>query len=181
MGKEDYISTGGSLKLKGVRESGIKKKKKKKKPATPDPTSEQKSREGSAKATSADGLEEREEEPEDPYAGKTETERRFEERKRKRVCVSLEFSSWMEAYRLQMDERLKKDGIKSHKERVEEFNKYLSNLSEHHDMLVLTVPPVVFLVLTCIGLVLDQANTFRGKFGYSIGVFSYLYRYTLAL
>jgi len=117
MGKEDYISTGGSLKLKGVRESGVKKKKKKKKPATPDPTSEQKSREGSAKVTSADGLEEREEEPEDPYAGKTETERRFEERKRKR-----------------MDERLKKDGIKSHKERVEEFNKYLSNLSEHHDM-----------------------------------------------
>jgi len=93
MGKEDYISTGGSLKLKGVKDSGIKKKKKKKKPTTPDPTLEQKSREGSAKATSADGLEEREEEPEDPYAGKTETERRFEERKRKMVCVSLHFGS----------------------------------------------------------------------------------------
>ncbi|RPA93615.1 DUF1754-domain-containing protein [Choiromyces venosus 120613-1] len=117
MGKEDYISTGGSLKLKGVKDGGIKKKKKKKKPTTPDPTSEQESREDSAKATNADGLEEREEEPEDPYAGKTEAERRFEERKRKR-----------------MDERLKKEGIKSHKERVEEFNKYLSNLSEHHDM-----------------------------------------------
>jgi len=71
-----------------------------------------------------------------------------------------------------MDERLKKDGIKSHKERVEEFNKYLSNLSEHHDMLVLAVPPVVFLaILTCIGLVLGQANIFRGKVGCSIGVF----------
>ncbi|KAG0633553.1 hypothetical protein HOY80DRAFT_610662 [Tuber brumale] len=120
MGKEDYISTGGSLKLKGTKDGGIKKKKKKK-PAAPDPTSELKSCKASGKATSADGLEEREEEeeeePEDPYAGKTEAERRFEERKRKR-----------------MDERLKKEGIKSHKERVEEFNKYLSNLSEHHDM-----------------------------------------------
>ncbi|PWW78622.1 DUF1754-domain-containing protein, partial [Tuber magnatum] len=126
MGKEDYISTGGSLKLKGVKDGGIKKKKKKKKSSTPDPTSELKSRDASAKATSADGLEEREkeeeggeeeEEEEGPYAGKTEAERRFEERKRKRL-----------------DERLKKEGIKSHKERVEEFNKYLSNLSEHHDM-----------------------------------------------
>lgn len=35
-----------------------------------------------------------------------------------------------------MDERLKREGIKSHKQRVEEYNKYLSNLSEHHDMYV---------------------------------------------
>ena len=34
----------------------------------------------------------------------------------------------------QLDERLKREGIKTHKERVEELNKYLSNLSEHHDM-----------------------------------------------
>ena len=37
----------------------------------------------------------------------------------------------------QLDERLKREGTKTHKERVEELNRYLSNLSEHHDMYVL--------------------------------------------
>ena len=36
----------------------------------------------------------------------------------------------------QLHERLQRDGIKSHKERVEELNTYLSRLSEHHDMYV---------------------------------------------
>jgi hypothetical protein len=36
--------------------------------------------------------------------------------------------------RVQLQERLKRDGVKTHKERVEELNKYLSRLSEHHDM-----------------------------------------------
>lgn len=35
---------------------------------------------------------------------------------------------------VQLDERLKREGVKTHKERVEELNRYLSNLSEHHDM-----------------------------------------------
>ncbi|KKZ62792.1 hypothetical protein EMCG_02903 [[Emmonsia] crescens] len=55
--------------------------------------------------------------------GKTEAERRYEEARRKRL-----------------DERLKREGVKTHKERVEELNKYLSNLSEHHDMYV-SPPP----------------------------------------
>ncbi|KAL2048532.1 hypothetical protein N7G274_000444 [Stereocaulon virgatum] len=50
-------------------------------------------------------------------AGKTEAELRHEERRRRRL-----------------DERLKREGTKTHKERVEELNRYLSNLSEHHDM-----------------------------------------------
>jgi len=58
-------------------------------------------------------------EDEDPWAGKTETERRFEKRKQE-----------------QLEKRLAKEGIKSHKERVEEYNKYLASLSEHHDMYV---------------------------------------------
>lgn len=37
---------------------------------------------------------------------------------------------------LQLLERVKREGVKTHKERVEELNKYLSNLSEHHDMFV---------------------------------------------
>jgi hypothetical protein len=38
--------------------------------------------------------------------------------------------------RSQLHERLQKEGVKTHKQRVEELNKYLSNLSEHHDMYV---------------------------------------------
>ena len=34
----------------------------------------------------------------------------------------------------QLEERLKREGVKTHKERVEELNRYLSGLSEHHDM-----------------------------------------------
>jgi len=48
---------------------------------------------------------------------KTEAEKHYEEMRRKRL-----------------EERLKKEGVKTHKERVEEVNKYLSGLSEHHDM-----------------------------------------------
>lgn len=38
---------------------------------------------------------------------------------------------------IQLQERLKREGFKTHKERVEELNKYLSGLTEHHDMYVL--------------------------------------------
>jgi protein FAM32A len=48
---------------------------------------------------------------------KTEAEKRHEEMRRKRL-----------------DEKIKREGIKTHKEKVEELNKYLSGLSEHHDM-----------------------------------------------
>ena len=51
--------------------------------------------------------------------GKTEAQLRYEERRRKRL-----------------EERLRREGVKTHKERVEELNRYLSNLSEHHDMYV---------------------------------------------
>lgn len=47
----------------------------------------------------------------------TESQKRFEEQRRKRL-----------------EERLKREGVKTHKQRVEELNKYLSSLSEHHDM-----------------------------------------------
>lgn len=42
--------------------------------------------------------------------------------------------SWLTGIFAQLDERLKREGVKTHKERVEELNKYLSTLSEHHDM-----------------------------------------------
>ncbi|RMZ74772.1 hypothetical protein DV737_g5761, partial [Chaetothyriales sp. CBS 132003] len=53
-----------------------------------------------------------------PPLAKTEAERRYEEQRRKRL-----------------EERLRKEGgAKTHKQRVEELNRYLSGLSEHHDM-----------------------------------------------
>lgn len=93
MGKEDYISTGGTLKLKGVKDGGIKKKKKKKKDSSvaespeaqgsSEPSLGKKTEKGAEEE--GEGMEGEEEPEEDYYAGKTEAERRFEERKRKMV------------------------------------------------------------------------------------------------
>jgi len=48
---------------------------------------------------------------------KTESQRKFEEQRRKKL-----------------HEKLKREGVKTHKERVEGLNRHLSSLSEHHDM-----------------------------------------------
>lgn len=67
-----------------------------------------------------------------------------------------------------MDERLKREGTKSHKQRVEEYNKYLSNLSEHHDMYASlrtyfeNWKGVVANILGFIGRVSDLDNTCWG-------------------
>jgi len=121
MGTEDYASTGGALKLKGVASGGIKKKKKKSSKLKSSLSSvEQESKKKDPDVSDvrkAEEAEEAEEEEDDPWAGKTDAERKFEQRRQE-----------------QLEKRLAKDGIKSHKERVEEYNKYLASLSEHHDM-----------------------------------------------
>jgi protein FAM32A len=119
----DYTTTGGGLKLKGA---GVDKKKKKKRTKPAD-----------ASEPSSTDLERRTPKPEDvkspgrslsPEAAeraikesggrkKTEAEKRHEEYRRKRL-----------------EEKMKREGVKTHKEKVEELNKYLSGLSEHHDM-----------------------------------------------
>ncbi|EEP79702.1 predicted protein [Uncinocarpus reesii 1704] len=124
----DYAVPGGGagrLKLKGIQDGRIEKKKKKKKAKANNPEQDQAkellkpeddehsaderdARSRSRSAAAAD-------QPAD--AGKTEAERRYEEARKKRL-----------------HERLKREGAKTHKERVEELNKYLSSLSEHHDM-----------------------------------------------
>lgn len=125
---------GGALKLKGV---GVDKKKKKKRPkpsnssaepstltttdisnnlqtANPEARSESPTHKpgrsvspGTAESAIREG----------GGRQKTEAEKRHDERRRKRL-----------------EERLKREGVKTHKEKVEELNKYLSGLSEHHDM-----------------------------------------------
>ncbi|KAH9866192.1 hypothetical protein J1614_008757 [Plenodomus biglobosus] len=140
MPTSDYATaTGGALKLKGL--GGIDKKKKKKKPSkttteTSKPAEETtaassevaphaSSRNGDA-PKSESGTPGRSLSPETAErsfkeAGgarkKTEAERRHDEMRRKRL-----------------EEKMRKEGVKTHKEKVEELNKYLSGLSEHHDM-----------------------------------------------
>jgi len=132
MGKEDYSSVGGALKVKGIVGITKQKFKKKKQKKSSEHLPRQDNKE------SADGTEDTELnagqehlkvefdnlddilQDQGSIVGqplRTEAERKFEETRRKRL-----------------DQKLLKEGVKSHKERVEEFNKYLSNLSEHHDM-----------------------------------------------
>ncbi|KIW86979.1 uncharacterized protein Z519_12444 [Cladophialophora bantiana CBS 173.52] len=155
MAPSDYISAGsGKLKLKGVKDSKVDKKKKKKS------SSKARDDEHSAPGQTMDGgaddqfkdrsvmlrnLEEEDqkiasdaekelqrrkadsagraddraelEEEDEGVVVKTEAEKRYEEQRRRRL-----------------EERLKREGVKTHKERVEELNRYLSSLSEHHDM-----------------------------------------------
>ncbi|KAL8910469.1 MAG: hypothetical protein Q9171_004220 [Xanthocarpia ochracea] len=138
MPTNDYTSAaGGGLRLKGVNPSSkiSKHKKKRPKPAETENAQSPSSNQGpEAKSQgqedgSPDGIRKEmlnSEEDRDhrdgtegptPSRGKTEAELRHEERRRRRL-----------------EERLKREGTKTHKEKVEEFNHYLSNLSEHHDM-----------------------------------------------
>jgi protein FAM32A len=130
MPSSDYSTAiGGGLKLKGA---GIDKKKKKKKakPAEDAPESSKsittevaKRSDDAAKSpehTPGRSLSPEKAEQSLKQAGgrrKTEAEKRHDEMRRKR-----------------MEERMKREGVKTHKEKVEELNKYLSGLSEHHDM-----------------------------------------------
>ncbi|KAK3686905.1 hypothetical protein LTR37_019347 [Vermiconidia calcicola] len=127
MPSSDYSNAvGGGLRLKGA---GVEKKKKKKK-TKPESSDQAKETEDEQALSVQKALADEEaDESNDPdmalkqresdarELGKTEAQRRHEERRRKRL-----------------DDRLKREGVKTHKERVEELNKYLSTLSEHHDM-----------------------------------------------
>ncbi|CEO59398.1 Putative DUF1754-domain-containing protein [Penicillium brasilianum] len=127
MAPDEYSTGGGGkLKLKGskVSDGRVDKKKKKKakkeKDAAQGDQAEQAQRSQRQESGEADSPRDESRERDEQAgssAAKTEAERKYEEVRRKRL-----------------HERLQKEGIKSHKERVEELNKYLSRLSEHHDM-----------------------------------------------
>lgn len=138
MPSEDYTPvTSGALKLKGVNPSARVGKHKKKRPKDTKTDQTKATADSTATNPEADGeTAERGASTNDKHvtkeehssgqisqehlptnSGKTDAELRHEERRRKRL-----------------DERLKREGTKTHKERVEELNRYLSNLSEHHDM-----------------------------------------------
>lgn len=145
------VPSTGKLKLKGVSDGRIDKKKKKKRPKPEADSSgpevntsakdtdtvtdnsvvlkslededaqieTQRRKDSGANSGSKDSTEEQEENNVEEMNKhlKTASELRFEEQRRKRL-----------------EERLKREGVKTHKQRVEELNRYLSGLSEHHDM-----------------------------------------------
>lgn len=153
----------GKLKLKGVKDSKVDKKKSKKKKPRPEDGDDVENGEVGFKDNSVvlKSLEDednamkkekhrdmgivdgKEVEPgagvEDEEFGeriKTEAEKRYDEQRRKRVSASHHSEPFVDANYdgLQLEERLKREGVKTHKQRVEELNRYLSGLSEHHDM-----------------------------------------------
>lgn len=130
----------GKLKLKGIIDGKVDKKKKKKRPKlVPDNEQEDDFVDKSVVLKTLEDEDEKIQKDSrrklgvvdgkdvEPGAGaadedvrdhlKTESERRFDEQRKKRL-----------------EERLKREGVKSHKQRVEELNHYLSSLSDHHDM-----------------------------------------------
>ncbi|KAI5306182.1 hypothetical protein KEM56_001958 [Ascosphaera pollenicola] len=141
-GDEYSAGGGGRLKIKGVQDGRVGKKKTKK--GSKKSTSSKEQGKGKGKETKQEPDHEKEEVVE-KEAGKkdatmkdggeggedknnaeslspspppkTKAEIEYEERRKKRLL-----------------HRLKREGIKTHKEQVEELNKYLSTLSEHHDM-----------------------------------------------
>lgn len=111
MPPSDYTSTGGGLKLKGAKDANVDKKRNKKKkktkdkdrtasiskdpsPHPPDPEAADKSTSSSSKAAQALQDEEESIQTQDVSArevrdfGKTEAQRRHEERRRKTVCYA---------------------------------------------------------------------------------------------
>ncbi|CAO2040883.1 unnamed protein product [Urochloa humidicola] len=124
---------GGRLKLKGkaldVKEGGVKKKKKKKQQQHREESSQighDELHEGGSselptdpnnELTEADKMGEEEGNPHPDYDHLTPAERRYMEQKQK---IDMQ--------------KLAKVANKSHRDRIQDFNQYLANLSEHYDI-----------------------------------------------
>ncbi|KAI0167172.1 DUF1754-domain-containing protein [Hypoxylon sp. FL1284] len=122
MPSNDYASVGGggALKLKGGKVQKTKKKKKSKIPSLEQSTA---AGDDSAPKAERSSQSESKDTTGEPMADrKTEAERRHDEANRKKMMKMLE------------DPKLASEFRKTHKERVEGLNTYLSKLSEHHDM-----------------------------------------------
>ncbi|PHH60919.1 hypothetical protein CDD81_1030 [Ophiocordyceps australis] len=120
MPSDDYAAVGGgALKLKGakVHKKGSKKKSKAKS------SLEKTLSVGQASDEQHDAVnDEAHNDSETSVVLKTESERRHDEARKKRLLQMTQATG------------LRPELLKTHKERVEELNTYLSKLSEHHDM-----------------------------------------------
>lgn len=130
MAGDEYASvSGGALRLKGSRVTKHKKKKRKdatnelEKAASNNDQSDEPLKSSKKKRAKDDDDEREASDDNAPHMShKTEAQKRFEEAKKKKL---MEMAESAEA---------RPDLLKTHKERVEELNTYLSKLSEHHDM-----------------------------------------------
>lgn len=142
MPASDYKGSGGALKLKG---GSITKSKKKKKPKpdssskeltkAPSPSAEPtpKTFTSTSKEVSKSGDEnEDESEPNNIYT-QSHTTSLSSRPSHATIKTAAEIRA-DDLRRKNLMERLKKEGVKTHKESVEEFNRGLARLSEHHDM-----------------------------------------------
>ncbi|KUI71420.1 Uncharacterized protein C31G5.21 [Cytospora mali] len=128
MPSDEYKSAGGgALRIKGAKVKKNKAKKKEKTKSdleknlatTRESSKDPKTEDELAETAAQDGAGGDGAEP-STKGHKTEAERRFEEARRKKL--------------LEKAESARPELLKTHKERVEELNTYLSKLSEHHDM-----------------------------------------------
>ncbi|KAL8972071.1 MAG: hypothetical protein Q9183_000743 [Haloplaca sp. 2 TL-2023] len=133
MPTDDYSSAaGGGLRLKGVNPSSRVSKHKKKRPK-PSAEAKQESPSQNLEAGSSKKIDEKALDAQDKVQADEEIveEERGAAQTRGKTLAEIQHE---ERRRRRLEERLKREGTKTHKERVEEFNHYLSNLSEHHDM-----------------------------------------------
>jgi len=124
MGDYDFKPS-GSLKLKGVKDKKIKKSKKERssQPKKDEETASSADKESGSK-------------PEPFVVPMTEAERRFEEIQRQR-----------------MEKRIEKSALKSHRERVDEMNKFLDSLS---DVCFVRKNGLMGSIMICLKLDLDK-------------------------
>ncbi|KAL7945603.1 hypothetical protein V8C42DRAFT_323631 [Trichoderma barbatum] len=138
MGSDDYKAMGGgALKLKGAKVSKKKKKAAKSdleknlstghdaalvKKDSDDTSTRSRDKKKSREDDHRSNEDGEDKEEDQPVVLKTESERRYEETRKKRLLQIAQSSG------------ARPELLKTHKERVEELNTYLSRLSEHHDM-----------------------------------------------
>ncbi|KAI1259340.1 hypothetical protein F5Y18DRAFT_433380 [Xylariaceae sp. FL1019] len=129
MPADDYVASGGgALRLKGAKVQKVKKKESKSKSKSKDKgkaailESSLSASKQTAKSDKQEAADDVARESADEGEYKTEAERRHDEANRKKMQRMLE------------DPALASEIRKTHKERVEGLNTYLSKLSEHHDM-----------------------------------------------
>lgn len=115
--KMSYESAGGSLKLKGVMDNSIKKKKKKKSKSSKSDILKEGIKVNKPDLGGANSDSDSSEKARSSAAAKTKAELAFERFNEKRN-----------------EEKVLKRAEKSHKERVELYNKHLDSLSEYNDI-----------------------------------------------
>ncbi|KAF3932298.1 hypothetical protein ABW19_dt0205658 [Dactylella cylindrospora] len=132
----EYASVGGSLRIKGSAGITKKKKKKKRQSAKSDLPQEDHTETISEPTAihSRQPDEDPEEKLEDVTASGSEKGPLREPQLHREVTKTVAELKFEETRKKRLDQKLLKEAAKSHKERVEDFNKYLANLSEHHDM-----------------------------------------------